>query len=329
MLDGRIEAIAEPGELRARRRSWRRRRGALVLPGHVDTHVHTRSEPAEGITAATTAAAAGGATTIVDMPYDDPLPITTADAFRAKAAAVEREAIVDVALYATIAPRDGLGEIDALVDAGAAAFKVSTFDTHPVRFPRIADDELYLAMQAIARRRSLIAFHAENDEIVRRLSQELSDAGREDALTHADARPPVSETEAVGRALELALATGARTHICHVTLERGFTLVARARADGADVTAETCTHYLLLDETRARTPGRPRQDQSAAAPARRGRGPVAVALDRRDRPRHLRPRRLAPGAQGHRFDLVGEVRGARPGAHAPAALRRGRGRRAG
>ena len=89
-----------------------------MLPGHVDTHVHTRSEPAEGITAATRAAAAGGATTVVDMPYDDPEPVTTAEAFRAKAAAVEREAVVDVALYATIAPRDGLAEIDGLVDAG-------------------------------------------------------------------------------------------------------------------------------------------------------------------------------------------------------------------
>ena len=267
--------------------------GALVLPGHVDTHVHTRSEAAEGITAATTAAAAGGATTIVDMPYDDPLPITSADAFRAKADAVEREAIVDVALYATIAPRDGLGEIDALVDAGAAAFKVSTFDTHPVRFPRIADDELYLAMQEIARRGSLIAFHAENDEIVRRLSRELSDAGREDALTHAEARPPVSETEAVGRALELALATGARTHICHVTLERGFTLVARARADGADVTAETCTHYLLLDETELVRQGARAKINPPLRPRAEVEALWRLLATRRHRPRHLRPRRLA------------------------------------
>jgi allantoinase len=244
---GRIEAIARPGELRAEA-LVEAPAGSLVLPGHVDTHVHTRSDPQEGIIAATTAAAAGGATTVVDMPYDDPEPITTLEAFEAKVAAVEDESLVDVALYGTIAPRDGLAAIDALVDAGAAAFKVSTFDTHPVRFPRIADDELYLAMGAIARRGALIAFHAENDEIVKRLSRDLAESGRTDPMTHADARPPVTETEAVGRALELALATGARTHLCHVTVERGFTLVDRARRDGADATAETCTHYLLLDE---------------------------------------------------------------------------------
>jgi allantoinase len=52
----------------------------------------------------------------------------------------------------------------------------------------------------------------------------------------------------VGRALELALATGVRVHIVHATVERAFTLVQRAREDGVDATAETCLHYLLMDE---------------------------------------------------------------------------------
>ena len=82
---------------------------------------------------------------------------------------------------------------------------------------------------------------------MRRLGARLAADGRSDASAHAVGRPPVTETEAVGRALELALATGARTHIVHATLQRSFTLVERARGDGADATAETCLHYLLLD----------------------------------------------------------------------------------
>ena len=93
--EGRIAAIAEPGALTGDDRIDAG--AALVLPGVVDAHVHTRSEPAEGLTSATTAAAAGGVTTIVDMPYDDPTPITNVQAFLAKAAAVDREAITDVA----------------------------------------------------------------------------------------------------------------------------------------------------------------------------------------------------------------------------------------
>jgi allantoinase len=243
--DGRIAAIAEIGALNSENRIDAT---GLVLPGVVDAHVHTRSEPGEGITKATAAAAAGGVTTIVDMPYDDPTPITNVQAFLAKTAAVDREAITDVALWATIAKSGGLDEIEELVSAGACGFKVSTFETHPVRFPRIPDGELYLAMQRIQAAGSLIAFHAENDDLVTRLVARLEAEGRTDAGAHAAARPPVAETEAAGRALELALATGVRVHIVHATVERTFKLVARAREDGVDASAETCLHYLLMDE---------------------------------------------------------------------------------
>src|ERR1700730_12322804 len=103
-------------------------------------------------------------------------------------------------------------------------------------------------MQQIKPAVSLIAFHAENDDLVRRLSSRLEAGGRSDPSAHAAARPPVAETEAVGRALELALATGGRVHIVHATVERAFKLVQRARGDGVDATAETCLHYLLMDE---------------------------------------------------------------------------------
>ncbi len=251
--EGRIAAIAEPGSLSGQERL--EGGNGLVLPGVVDAHVHTRSEPAEGVMRATTAAAAGGVTTIVDMPYDDPMPVATAKAFIQKVADVEGEAITDVALWATIARTGGLDEIEPLVAAGACGFKVSTFETHPVRFPRIPDGELYLAMRRISEAGSLIAFHAENDEVVRRLTQDLEAAGRTDPGAHADARPPVAETEAVGRALELALATGVRVHIVHATVGRSFTLVGRARGDGVDASSETCLHYLLLDEDELRRQG--------------------------------------------------------------------------
>ena len=244
--DGRIVTIGTPGRLEGTERFDAGE--LIVLPGQVDTHVHTRSEPAEGIAAATAAAAAGGVTTIVDMPYDASGPVDSRAALERKIADVERDAIVDVALWATIAKTGGLGEIPGLVEAGACAFKVSLFETHPFRFPRIDDGELLLAMGRIRDAGSLIAFHAESDDIVTRLTRALAEAGRTDPLVHAEARPPVAETEAIGRVLELGLATGARVHIVHVSVERGFTLIERGRSDGVDVTAETCTHYLVLDE---------------------------------------------------------------------------------
>jgi allantoinase len=221
---------------------------------------------------ATASAAAGGVTTIIDMPYDDPDPVNTLARFLAKVAHVEAEAIVDVALYATVAPSGGLDEIAPLHAAGAAAFKVSTFETHPVRFPRVPDGELLLAMEICARIGALVCFHPENDDIVRRLTQKLAEEGRADPMAHADARPPVAESEAIGRALELGRATGCRTHLCHVSVERGFALVGHALSDGVDATAETCTHYLVMDEDDLRRLGgrakinpplRPRAQQDA------------------------------------------------------------------
>jgi allantoinase len=223
---------------------------ALVLPGAVDVHVHTRSAPEEGIEACTRAAAAGGVTTIVDMPYDAAGPIDCVDAFAAKVEDVGREAVVDVALWATVPPRGPIEHIEALVRAGAAAFKCSTFETHPQRFPRIPDGQLLRAFSLIAAAGGLAGVHAENDDIVRAgIEAERAAGNAGEPLAHARSRPPVAEHEAISRCLELARATGVRLHVCHVSTPHGVELVRAARAQGIDVTAETCPHYLLLDES--------------------------------------------------------------------------------
>jgi len=228
---------------------------ALLLPGAVDVHVHTRSYAHEGIERCTLAAAAGGVTTIVDMPYDDAGPIDSLAAFDAKVHDVEREAHIDVGLWATVPPRGPIEDVQALLDAGAAAFKLSTFETHPERFPRIPDGQLLAAFTAIAAAGGLAGVHAENDEIVRAgIARERAAGGESgwrgrDPIAHARSRPPVAEHEAIGRCLEFARATGVRLHVCHVSTPRGVQLVLAARAEGVDVSAETCPHYLLLDES--------------------------------------------------------------------------------
>jgi len=222
---------------------------ALLLPGAVDVHVHTRSYAGEGIERCTRAAAAGGVTTIVDMPYDAVGPIDTLEAFETKVADVEREAHVDVALWATVPPRGPIDQVQDLVLAGAAAFKLSTFETHPVRFPRIPDGQLLGAFAAISAAGGLAGVHAENDEIVRAGIESERAAGVGDPLAHSRSRPPVAEHEAIARCLELARATGVRLHVCHVSTPRGVQLVRAARHEGVDVSAETCPHYLLLDES--------------------------------------------------------------------------------
>jgi allantoinase len=94
-----------------------------------------------------------------------------------------------------------------------------------------------------------VAVHCENQDIADRGIAEARAAGRIGPLAHAWSRPPVSETEAVGRVLELAYGTDVHLHIVHASVPRSFDLVQRYREEGVRVTAETCIQYLVLDET--------------------------------------------------------------------------------
>ena len=223
--------------------------GCLVLPGAIDAQVHSRSQgDQEDFIWSTSSAAAGGVTTIVDMPYDEGRLICTAERLRAKAAEAQAQARVDFALYATVAPGDGPEHIDALVEAGAAAFKFSTFGTHPERFPRIPPHTLYSCFQAIARHGLIAGVHNEDDEMVRAFMAQVAAEGAADYLAHGRSRPPITEALAIAQVYEIGAAAGCPAHIVHCSISRGYELAAAYRGLGHEATIEACIHYLVLDE---------------------------------------------------------------------------------
>jgi allantoinase len=223
--------------------------GQWVLPGGIDAHVHCFSEVREGFAAATRAAAAGGVTTIIEMPYDAGSPVVSAELLAAKRERLRSEAVVDVALLGTIRKHGGLDEIARLADAGVCGFKLSLFETDPVRFPRIDDAELLEAFQRIRDTGLTVGVHAEDGEIINRLVGEYRSAEKTYPTAHCETRPPISETASVTLALEIAMAARARLHIYHASLPRSVELVHRYRNEGLDATAETCPHYMLLEES--------------------------------------------------------------------------------
>jgi allantoinase len=229
--------------------------GKYVLPGAIDAHVHCFSAVQEGFVHTTRSAAAGGVTTVIDMPYDAGNPVMSSERLLAKRELLEREAVVDVALLATIKKTGGLGEIGGMAEAGACGFKMSLFETDPNRFPRIPDDELLEAFHLIRETGLAVGVHAENDEIVRRAIDKQRCAGNSQPAAHTASRPRVAESEAVLRAMELAREADARLHIHHATFPRIFELVRWYRDQGLEVTAETCTHYLILTEDDLLTSG--------------------------------------------------------------------------
>ncbi len=221
--------------------------GSLVYPGMVDAHVHCHSNQAETIELATQAAAAGGVTTILDMPYDIGAPVNTVEIFRAKVAEIGRVARVDVAMLATLRKQAEADEVAPLVREGACGFKMSVYETDPNRFPRIDDHVLWQVLPAIAKSGVPVGFHGEIDLIIEDLIARAKRAGQTYPLAHYETRPPVSETLAILKLLELAYWTKVKLHVFHTSQPRSVEMVQWFKAQGVDVSVETCPHYLLLD----------------------------------------------------------------------------------
>ena len=245
--DGTVERVGEGDGPAARERHDFGT--ALVLPGAIDAQVHSCSQRGqEGFEWSTRSAAAGGVTTIVDMPYDDGNLICTAALLAEKAAAAEASARVDFALYGTIRPEDGAQHIPEMVGAGAAAFKFSTFETHPTRFPRIATPLLHDAFTAIAPFGLMAGVHNENDECTRAFIRKVEAAGITDYRAHGLSRPPITECLAIAEVYEIGCDTRCAAHVVHCSLGRGYDMAAAYRAQGVDATIEACIHYLTLCE---------------------------------------------------------------------------------
>ncbi|CAN5431562.1 amidohydrolase family protein [soil metagenome] len=221
----------------------------VVLPGAIDAQVHSRSQrDQEDFIWSTHSAAAGGVTTIVDMPYDDGDLICTAPQFTQKAIEAGEQARVDFALYATAAPEDGATHIDALVEAGAAAFKFSTFGTDPKRFPRIPPHVMHACFAAIAKHGLMAGVHNEDDETVRAAMAMVKASGDTSYAAHNRSRPPIAEALATAQVYEIGASTGCAAHIVHCSIGRGYDLAEAYRAQGFEATIEACIHYLMLDE---------------------------------------------------------------------------------
>ena len=219
-----------------------------VVPGAVDGQTHAGSyQGLAGLEPTTRSAVAGGVTTLVDMPYDNPDPLDTVARLDAKVAAIAAHAYCDVALYGTVAKGQGPGSVAALAERGVCAFKISAFESHPVRFPRIPADETLDLLEVAAGLGLPVGLHNEDQEIVRARVARSAAAGRTTIADHAPSRPPAAELASTAQFLELGAASGAHVHIVHISVPRGYDLVDRYRAEGFRATAEMCVHYLTFD----------------------------------------------------------------------------------
>ena len=213
----------------------------VVSPGIVDTHVHV-NEPGrtdwEGFDTATRAAAAGGVTAIVDMPLNSIPATTTVRGLREKQACARPQCHVDVAFWGGVVPGNA-DELDGLVDAGVRGFKCFLAPSGVDEFPAVGEDDLRKAMPIIARRHVPLLVHAESPA-------HLTHATHVTYQSYLASRPPDAEVAAIELMIRLASEFRSHVHVVHVACAEAVATIARAKAAGVPITAETCPHYLTF-----------------------------------------------------------------------------------
>ncbi len=202
----------------------------------------------EGAASGSRALAAGGGATFIDMPLNStPCTLSAAD-FEAKREALERASIADFALWGGMVP-GRIGALAELAECGAVGFKAFLCNSGLPEFPRADDLTLYEGMREAARLNLPVAVHAESEEIDRGPFA-AGDRGRPHIHPRLSGiRGRCSPKSKPSSAPDLLAAeTGARLHIVHVSSGRGVAAALEARARGADLTIETCAHYLFFTE---------------------------------------------------------------------------------
>lgn len=182
----------------------------------------------------------------VDMPLNS-TPVLDRASFAAKAARLEKNSRLDGALWGGLVPGN-LERMQELADCGVIGFKAFMSNSGMADFPHSDIATLREGMSRAAELKLPVAVHAEDDEMTSRLAREAQARGATDIRAYLDSRPIVAETRAIAQAIDLARETGCPLHVVHVSSAEGLRLIAEARQAGVDVTAETCPHYLLLDE---------------------------------------------------------------------------------
>jgi allantoinase len=248
ILDGRIVRIAP--EISEASAATVEAADKYIFPGILDAHVHF-NEPGraewEGIATGSAALAAGGGTAFFDMPLNSEPPVLDAARLREKRALAEEKSCVDFALWGGLTPLN-LDRLAALRDAGAIGLKAFMSSSGIDSFPNVTTSVLREGMKRATKLGLLVAVHAEDDALAAKFTAEQKRAGKTDARAWLQSRPVEVELEAIRIALELAGETGCALHVVHVSSPEGVALIDEARDQRIDVTAETCPHYLLLND---------------------------------------------------------------------------------
>lgn len=216
--------------------------GLVVAPGLVDTHVHFR-DPGftykEDIFTGAKAAAKGGFTTVVCMANTKPV----VDNLDTLEYVLNKGSQTGIHVLSAAAITKGLGgeelvDMQALAAAGAAGF---TDDGIPVM-----DEKILVEAMLQAKELNLpISLHEEDPAFIASPGVHQGEVSKK--LGYGGASR-TAEDVMVARDCALALHTGARVCIQHISSKNAVEYVRTAKKLGADVHAEATPHHFTLTD---------------------------------------------------------------------------------
>jgi len=216
--------------------------GCLVAPGLVDLHAHLRQpggEDAETVETGARAAALGGFTAVVAMPNTDP-PIDSA-AVALEVLALGADAPCRVAVAGAITVGRAGERLAPMGELAALGVRLFTDDGTGVQ-------DVAVMRRALEYARGLGVTLAQHCEDASLAWGGHMHEGAWSSRLGVPGIPAEAEELMVARDIALARMTGARVHFLHLSTARSAALVAAAKAEGLQVTAEVTPHHLALTD---------------------------------------------------------------------------------
>ena len=218
-------------------------KGALVVPGLIDMHVHLREpgqEHKETIATGTASAVAGGFTAVACMPNTDPINdhagITQFILKKAAEAGLAR--VYPIGAVSLGSRGEQLAELGEQRTAGCVAF---SDDGRPVATALLMRRALeYARMLGVP-----IVNHCEDPSLK---GDGVAHEGHVASKLGLRGIPGEAESIMAQRDIALAELTGGRVHIAHMSARQTLDAVRYGKARGAKVTCEVAPHHFILTD---------------------------------------------------------------------------------
>lgn len=223
--------------------------GKLLLPGLIDSHVHFSLHSRGTVTiddfySGGVSAAFGGVTTIID--YADQVDNSLIKGL-VKRKLEARDSVIDYNLHLCVdnnlSSERYLKDFYRLRENGISSLKA--FTTYSDIY--MLNNKKWTALfKAAKQAEMLVTVHAENDQIIQDNILKYRAKKQLGVEYHPDIRSSVAEAEAISELCQLLKHLEMSLYIVHLSSQKGYQQILKAREQGVDIYAETAPHYLLL-----------------------------------------------------------------------------------